>query len=70
MIKKRCRLAKLIEESVLEAVDKLLDRLSDLLADDFHAASDAEDEGWRGDVRDEMLAVKKLQKLLRETPTV
>jgi hypothetical protein len=63
-------LAKLIEEKVLVEVDKSLDRLDDFLADDFNAASDAEDREWRAAVRAEREAVKKLRKLLDESPSV
>ena len=63
-------MAKLIEEDVLEEIKQSLLRLTDLLNEDLDRADDRGDDDWAASLTDELVGVKALQKLLRETPAV
>ena len=61
---------KLIDIYILAEVDKFLVRLSELLTEDFDRGLDAQDQDWTRAVADELAEIRKVRKIIKETPAV
>jgi len=60
---------KVVDVRVLEAVDEMLTRLSDLLTEDFARGLDAQDQAWCYAVAAETAEIRKVQARLKKAPT-